>query len=50
MAEGGNTYQLEPKEDERFYSSRARAIIEGVFNEKLKGTTFDSSRSGDITE
>jgi hypothetical protein len=50
MAEGGNTYQLEPKEDERFYSSRARAIIEAVFSEKLKGTSFDASKSGDITE
>ncbi len=50
MTEGGNTYQLEPKEDERFYPSRAKAIIESVFNEKLKGVTFDSSKSGDIAE
>lgn len=50
MAEGGNTYQLEPKEDERFYPSRAKAIIEAVFNEKLKGNTYDSSKSADITE
>lgn len=38
MAEGGNTYQLEPKEDERFYPSKAKAIIESIFNERLKGT------------
>lgn len=50
MAEGVNSYQLEPKEDERFYSSRAKAVIEAVFNERLKGTTFDASKSGEITE
>ena len=38
MAEGGNTYQLEPKEDERFYPSKAKVIIESILNEKLKGT------------
>lgn len=44
------TYQLEPREDERFYPSRAKTIIEEVLNEKLKGTTYDSSKSADITE
>ena len=50
MAEIGNTYQLEPKEDERFYPSRAKAIIEAVFTEKLKDTSFDASKSADVTE
>lgn len=50
MAEGMYTYQLEPKEDERFYPSRAKAILEETLNEKLKGTTFNSGKSAEITE
>lgn len=49
MAEG-NTFQLEPKEDERFYPSKAKVIIEAVFNEQLKGTAYDSSKAADVTE
>lgn len=41
MTEVGNTYQTEPSPDEMFYSSKARKIIEEVFTEKLKGTTYD---------
>jgi hypothetical protein len=50
MADGMNTYQLEPKEDERFYPTRAKGIIEQVFTEKLKGTVYDPAKSADITE
>ena len=39
------TYQLEPKEDERFYPSRVKTLIEETLNEKLKGTSFDSGKS-----
>lgn len=49
MAEGMYTYQLEPKEDERFYPSRAKAIIEEILNEKLKGTTYNSGKSAEVT-
>ena len=45
MAEGMYTYQLEPKEDERFYPSRVKTLIEETLNEKLKGTAFDSGKS-----
>jgi len=32
MTEAGNTYQLEPLPEEVFYPSRARKILEEVFN------------------
>lgn len=50
MAEGGNTYQLEPKDDERFYPSKVKKIIEAILNEKLKGTVYDSQKASDVTE
>ena len=50
MTEGGNTYQLEPTQDEVFYPSRAKTIMEEVFNQKLKGTTYDLGNASEITE
>ena len=50
MTEAGNTYQLEPHQDEIFYPSKAKNIIEEVFNEKLKGTRYDLSNASEITE
>lgn len=50
MAEGMYTYQLEPKEDERFYPSKARAIIEEILNERLKGSAFNASKSAEVTD
>lgn len=50
MTEAGNTYQLEPSPEEVFYPSKARKIIEDVFTEKLKGTTYDLGNAQEITE
>jgi hypothetical protein len=50
MTEAGNTYQLEPLPDEVFYPSRARRIIEEVFNDKLKGAKYDLGNAQEITE
>lgn len=50
MTEGAYTYQLEPKEDERFFPSKVKAIIQDVMNEKLKGMVFDANKSAEVTE
>lgn len=39
MAE--NTYQLEPKEDERFLPGAVRRVIQDVFREKLENSTYE---------
>ena len=39
MAE--NTFQLEPKEDERFLPGAVRRVIQEVFQEKLDNSTYD---------
>ena len=35
------TYRMEPREHERFYPAKVRAIIERVIKSKLDGQEFD---------
>ena len=42
MAMDTYTYQLEPKEDERFLPAPVKKIIEEVLAQKLEGQTYDN--------
>jgi hypothetical protein len=37
------TYQLEPKEDERFLPAQVKQIVNDVFTEKLQGQEYDNA-------
>ena len=36
-----HTYRMEPREHERFYPAKVRAIVEQVVKSKLEGQEFD---------
>eukprot|EP01017_Pseudomicrothorax_dubius_P002932 TRINITY_DN10280_c0_g1_i1.p1 TRINITY_DN10280_c0_g1~~TRINITY_DN10280_c0_g1_i1.p1 ORF type:complete len:128 (+),score=21.61 TRINITY_DN10280_c0_g1_i1:35-418(+) len=43
------TFQTEPREDERFYPSQVRAVIESVLNDNLNAKTdYDPVQSGKL--
>ena len=38
---GNQHYRIEPRDDERFYPSAVRRIVNEVLNEKLQGVSYD---------
>jgi hypothetical protein len=50
IAEGQNTYILEPKEEEKFYPSKVRKIIEEIFQEKLRTHNYDPNVTPVLSE
>jgi len=55
-AVGGNTagpdctYQMEPKEEERFYPSKVKKEIRRILEERLKDETYDHASAALLTE
>lgn len=44
------TYQLEPKDDERFYPSKVSAIVQSILQERLANEVFDPNNSPNLVE
>ncbi|CAD8065281.1 unnamed protein product [Paramecium primaurelia] len=47
---GANTFVVEPKDEEKFYPSKIRKVIQEIMDDKLKNETYDANNTPILAE
>ncbi|CAD8066287.1 unnamed protein product [Paramecium sonneborni] len=47
---GANTFVIEPKDEEKFYPSKVRKVIQEIMDDKLKNETYDANNTPNLAE